>query len=97
MKFPLTRLTQISAYLKDKYENNADYVHVNNITIMPVDDPSPLLKAIKQSTKICEAVEDSFRNVRLIVVDSIASIFQCAFDNNQIDMTSRSKLLQSFP
>lgn len=97
MKFPLTRLTQISAYLKDKYGNNADYVHVNNITIMPVDDPSALLKAIKQSTKICEAVEDSFRNVRLIVVDSIASIFQCAFDDNQIDMTSRSKLLQSFP
>ena len=85
-KFPITRLTQLCGYMKDKYGTKAEYVDLSHITIKRVDDPYKLLNTLQEISNLCQVGEHSSRNVRLIVVDSIASIFQCSFENNKLDM-----------
>lgn len=90
--FPANRLVKIANYMKENYINESSYINIDDVKVMRVDNPSDLLTAIKNITILCKQAEQSPRNVRLIIVDSIASIFQCAFNNNHEDMTSRSKL-----
>lgn len=92
--FPSNCLHTLLQQFKSMLNNDPNnYLSIDNIIAKRVDELKYLLPTMIQVQLLCKSTSNTSRHVRLLIIDSIASIFQCDFNNNLREMSARSKLL----
>lgn len=89
--FPARRLNELLEGSKSKLnDNNNNYLNMEYVQVMLVDTSREILNTIDSIRLMCINASNTCRNVRLIVIESIVSIFQCEFNNTRHDIDKRS-------
>lgn len=92
--FPTRRLEDLYKHMKNKFQEEEQIINLNNTIVTNVSDSGELIGHLRRSDDLCRSAARTERPIKLIIVDSIASLFRSQFQYTKDGMIKRSHYLK---